>query len=476
MPVRVCNGFRWGFRVVAMLASFAAPAAAQTVSLPAADATLRGGSYANTNFGSDYLATRASNDESYERRALLKFDTHNTIPAGSNIASATLTLTVRGGNDDTRRVAAYCVPSSFDEFVTTWRLRKAGLYWSAPGGDLGHQHAIANVTNVAGSKVTYDISQVVREAMQTSSRYTRVMLIDLDGDARSSYKEYYSNEATTASQRPQLVVTYGTTTAPPPQPPPPPPPPPVTGTGTTLRVLQWNIAQGHATNGASNIDLVVDWVVKMKPDVISFNEIMHYASASSDHVKIIADKLRARTGQTWSYKWVQKWGAASGEGEAIMSRLPLESVGTYLLSYDRAVTQATIVVNGRLVNVFSTHLDANNSSYRMAEIRELKPWAGAFAQQRIVMGDFNSWPGTAEISEMTKDYRDAWAEAQKANTDVAYAANPDGNTRRARIDFVFYSTGATALALKGAQVYDTRDSAGVRPSDHNPLVATFEVR
>jgi hypothetical protein len=41
---------------------------------------------------------------------------------------------------------------------------------------------------------------------------------------------------------------------------------------------------------------------------------------------------------------------------------------------------------------------------------------------------------------------------------------------------VWYSTGATALVLTKAQVFDTRDASGNRPSDHNPLVATFEVK
>jgi endonuclease/exonuclease/phosphatase family metal-dependent hydrolase len=471
MPVRVCKGFGWaGLRVAAMLAAFAVSAAAQSVSLPAADATLRGGAYDDMNFGAGDLETKASTDASAVRRAILKFDTHTTIPAGSPINSATLTLTVKGGSVSGRHLAVYCVPSSFDEFQTTWRLRKGSLYWTTPGGDVGHQHGAVAVTNVGGSKVNIDVTAITREAMQTSSRYTRVMLVDIDGTATASFMAYYSNEAS-STLRPKLVVNYGPgSIVIDPTPPPPPPP------STTLKVLQWNIAQGWGTDGKSNIDRVVDWVVKMDPDVISFNEIMHYASASADHVKIIADKLKARTGDSWSYKWVQKGGATSGEGEAVMSRLPFASTAFNLLPFTRSAAEAMVIVNGRTINVVSTHLDASNSSYRMAEIRDLKPWFAAFAQQRIIMGDFNSWPGTAEIYEMTKDYYDAWAQAVKAGTELAWASNPDGNTRRSRIDFVFYSTGATSLVLKKAQVWYTYDASGHRPSDHNPLVATFEVR
>jgi endonuclease/exonuclease/phosphatase family metal-dependent hydrolase len=98
-----------------------------------------------------------------------------------------------------------------------------------------------------------------------------------------------------------------------------------------------------------------------------------------------------------------------------------------------------------------------------------------YAEQRIVAGDFNGWPGTAEINEMLRTHYDGWAVARTDGTAVAYPSNPDGNTRNSRIDFVFHSRGASALQVTRAQVYDTRDSSGHRPSDHNPLMVTYRV-
>src|SRR4051794_8898046 len=62
---------------------FATAAGAQTITLAESNATtLRGGSYASTNFSDEkVLETRASSDSPYVRRALMKFDTHTTIPA-----------------------------------------------------------------------------------------------------------------------------------------------------------------------------------------------------------------------------------------------------------------------------------------------------------------------------------------------------------------------------------------------------------
>jgi hypothetical protein len=52
------------------------------------------------------------------------------------------------------------------------------------------------------------------------------------------------------------------------------------------------------------------------------------------------------------------------------------------------------------VNVFTTHLDAESSGRRATQMRELNSWAGTFAEQRIIVGDFNAWPGAWEISNM----------------------------------------------------------------------------
>src|SRR5687767_15750408 len=70
-------------------------------------ATVRGGSYANTNLSS-ILETRSSTELEYLRRALLRFDTQNTIPDSAPVTKAVMTVTVKGGSGDaTRRIAVY---------------------------------------------------------------------------------------------------------------------------------------------------------------------------------------------------------------------------------------------------------------------------------------------------------------------------------------------------------------------------------
>jgi endonuclease/exonuclease/phosphatase family metal-dependent hydrolase len=431
------------------------------------DTVLRSGAYASTNYGSQVLLTRRSNDPDWERRTLLAFDTQ-AIPRGTSITSATLTLTVRSALGTTMRpIKAFRVTQSFQEAEATWMQREASSNWTTAGGTLAEEYGSALAGSVVGSRVVIDLTTLVQRTVNGDfdSADARVLLVDGGADAKESYREYYPSEDAALANHPTLTIVLAGG-----PPPPPPPPPPVVD---TIKVLQWNVAQGYGTDGTSNIDRIVAFIVQQRPDVISFNEIM--IRSNSNHPQRIADKLTAQTGEPWTYHWVQKSGAATGEGECVMTRLTIEDRDDYLLTVSRSVAMIRVSLNGRILNVFSTHLDHQSSGTRVAQVRQLVLWAGTQVEQRIVVGDFNGWPGTNENKEMLKTHYDGWVAAKAAGTALSFPGNPDGNTRNTRIDYVFYSKGATALSVIGAQVFDTRDAAGHRPSDHNPLIVTLRV-
>lgn len=464
-------------RVVAgaMIAGGASVASAQTTvtlnqpKTHVVSATIRGGTYANKN-DQALLATRSSDNLEYERHALLKFDTHNTIPAGSAVTSAKLTVTVKGGSADaTRMVGAYQVTTSWTETEVTWKNRRSSQYWSKSGGDLGTRIAVQTVSNVAGTRVTFDVTALVKSAVSGalgSSRYTRIALIDEDASTSASYREYFLPTDSNTAVRPVLTVTYGgsTTTA---------TPTPSTSS-TTLRVLQWNTHHGGiGTDGVYNPDRLAKKAASFRPDVVSFNEIEHY---SIDQPALYASLMQKYTGQKWYYKFTSGAGTQSGLGNMIMSRFPFDATDIQVFSHNRAGVEATIHVNGRAIHVTSTHLDANSTSYRLQEIGELTAWERTIAEQRIVCGDFNAYPGSSENSTMKQSYYDTWAEAQADGTAVAYPGNTAGNTRHSRIDYIYQSHGASALHLKSSQVFDVRDANGVMPSDHRPVMSVFTVK
>jgi endonuclease/exonuclease/phosphatase family metal-dependent hydrolase len=148
------------------------------------------------------------------------------------------------------------------------------------------------------------------------------------------------------------------------------------------------------------------------------------------------------------------------------------SASSTLLSYGRGVAQIGIVVNGRNVNLFSTHIEWVNASWRPIQIAEAVRWLQNFSEPRIMMGDFNSWPATNDYYIAATPYQDEWVAALSAGTATSY--NGTGATHGdSRFDYVFYSRVAV-LSLKSVNVPDTRVN-GVWPSDHSPVVAVFRV-
>jgi endonuclease/exonuclease/phosphatase family metal-dependent hydrolase len=469
----------------AALAATGLPVAAQTtvtLNTPRSQvvyATLRGGSYANKNFGT-ILESRRGSDMSYERRPMVKFDTQNYIPAGSSVTSAILTMTVSGADKGlTRHVAAYQVTNSWTETQTTWNLRRTSQPWRTKGGDLGTKLATALVTDSVGSKVVFDVTPLVKAAVAGqlgSSRYTRIMLIDLDAPTNLSWRSYYTPDDPNVANRPTLVVTYGGGSSPTPTPDPTP-----TSTGTALKVLEYNVHHnGIGTDGKNDPNRIADWVAKINPDIVSLVEVESWNGYySGDGVALYKTLLESRTGHTWYTLDIQKYGDWTSEGQrnAILSKYPLNS--TYRHEYSvgdpRTIGGVSITVNGRTINFMSTHWDWQVASARRTQASETVPYASGFSEDRIILGDFNATPGATEINTMTNGYVDAWVKAVSLGVDKSAPDNPDGNTRNGRIDYVFYSKSAKHLALTRAEVVDTRDSNGHMPSDHRPLLATFTV-
>ena len=112
---------------------------------------------------------------------------------------------------------------------------------------------------------------------------------------------------------------------------------------------------------------MANWIAQIKPDLVSLNEVLKYSS--NNQPQILIDTLKARTGQTWYYHWVQISELSSGIGVAVLPRFPLGDTAFHLLSYNRFAALVPVTANGRTVNFVSTHLDHQYSSERSPRSR-----------------------------------------------------------------------------------------------------------
>ena len=159
----------------AALAAIPAAAGAQTIVLnvpdsQVVDTTIRNGPYATYNHNSATLLTRSSTVPDWERRAILSFNAAS-VPSGTLVRSATLTLTLKSGLGTAgalRTVAVRRLASPFVESQATWLVRQTGTAWTTPGGDGAETVTTSEVTNVAGSKITFDLTPLVQQAVNGS--------------------------------------------------------------------------------------------------------------------------------------------------------------------------------------------------------------------------------------------------------------------------------------------------------------------
>jgi endonuclease/exonuclease/phosphatase family metal-dependent hydrolase/regulation of enolase protein 1 (concanavalin A-like superfamily) len=236
--------------------------------------------------------------------------------------------------------------------------------------------------------------------------------------------------------------------------------------GSTLRLLHWNVHHLIGTDGVYDPNRIASWIGQMQPDIISLNEIDHAGQAD-----VMTNAVKAATGRHW-------YATYSGWGNLILSRLPMHasSVCAFNPGAGRLAAHMSTTVNGRALNIWSAHLAVDSASARLSEVSKLQACAGAWAEARIVAGDYNMQQSSSEYHAMASGYVDAWAAARSAGTTINYSGNCDGCTRNSRIDYVFSSKGASFLTVKSAQMIDTRDHRGHMPSDHKPLIVTYTVR
>jgi endonuclease/exonuclease/phosphatase family metal-dependent hydrolase len=334
----------------------------------------------------------------------------------------------------------------------------------------------------------------------------RPLLGDVDGDGRADITvfrdptgKWYSLTAASGYSTARAVeLTYGgrgdlpvvanrfrntrraATTTPVTTPTPAPAPTP-TVSGVTLRVLQWNIHHGgFGTDGVYSPDRVATWAASFKPDVITFNEIEKYTSwGNQDQPEVYKALLQQKTGKTWYYVFAQEYGnwSANGKGNLILSTYPIAASERYELVHnaDRSIALAQITVNSRNITLMSTHLDPYDASLRLTQATEVTGWAAPQPENRIITGDMNAWPDQSSIAHFRSLYHDSWAVAAANGAAIAFSGN-SGETKNGRIDYIFYSKSSANLQVVSSQVYDTRDSAGVTPSDHRPVLTTFVVK
>lgn len=257
-------------------------------------------------------------------------------------------------------------------------------------------------------------------------------------------------------------------------------PPP---SATTLRVMTFNIHAGHG-----DLQRTAGVIRDARPDVVALQEVDAHWGERSGFLDQVSE-LAAATGMEARFGPIYRLPGATPDapvreyGVAILSRRPIATWQNHAIT--RLSTQGdepplpmpgflqvTVVVDGRGVDVFSTHLDFRpDADVRRAQVADMLAVLVRGSRPAILLGDLNAGPDADELRPLFRRLDDAWLKATALEAGTEAPAAHGGPTYPAdapnqRIDYVLVSPGLRVLS---ARVVPTN------ASDHLPVVVDLEI-
>ncbi len=244
--------------------------------------------------------------------------------------------------------------------------------------------------------------------------------------------------------------------------------------GVRLRVAAYNIAHArgnksgllHELGRMKNLRGIADLLIDQKVDIACFEEISSrdLRAGFRDQPEYLAKKL-GFAHRVYGENVSELKGILATQGNAVISRFPILSHRNHPLyrmdqkQEQRGCLEVLIDLgNGRKVRVFVTHLSlkAEESTRQIEEI-----WALIEKSEEpvILVGDFNSRPGSARIKWLKQRMTDT-----TSNLNTTYLNKPD-----VKIDYHFIKG-----AITGGTAWITGFDEGY--SDHGCLINDYLVR
>ncbi|HVF72773.1 MAG TPA: endonuclease/exonuclease/phosphatase family protein [Chthoniobacterales bacterium] len=184
--------------------------------------------------------------------------------------------------------------------------------------------------------------------------------------------------------------------------------------GERLRVATYNVRGCRGMDGQRSEQRIAEVIAALDVDVIGLQEldVNRARSAGVDQAAVIAEHLG------WHrYFHPAMVMAEEHYGDAILSRYPmrlrqakvLPSVTTRLCPESRAALWAEIETSRGTLHVINTHLGLGRRERLMqAELLAGPEWLESRDENQplVLMGDFNTFPGSAVFRVLTRELRD----------------------------------------------------------------------
>lgn len=239
------------------------------------------------------------------------------------------------------------------------------------------------------------------------------------------------------------------------------------GVCTMIRIMTYNICNAHGVNIAGEVQpqdvpAIAQVIREAGADIVGLNEVdLHTCRHGRD--RDLAGELGAALGLQVAFGRAISMEGGGEYGNTLLSRWPMEkvtvtpvSLGTDDGEENRSVLTAEVATPEGRLRVMCTHLSWMHERLRGSAAKVL---AGQLSGDlpTVLMGDFNTVPGTEPLQILTAVLRDNGAEDPGLRTFPSYAPER-------KIDYILSSP-----ELRLVHVGTRRALA----SDHLPLLAVM---
>ncbi|MEG3788535.1 glycoside hydrolase family 3 C-terminal domain-containing protein [Lysobacter sp. CCNWLW3] len=217
---------------------------------------------------------------------------------------------------------------------------------------------------------------------------------------------------------------------------------------------------------------------RLRPDVIALQEVLQHENLPNQ-AQSLADALGYRA----YFVSVDAADAPRRYGNAILTRRPVLALEWRPLQPAddyRNVAHARIVLDGRVVNVYATHLHykPEGGAIRKRQIDDLLAYVDATSDgaPSIVAGDFNAPEHAPEFARFGRRFHNAYGVLHPGIADDAREHSTLNLNQYAplRIDHVYYEPAAFA-ASQAEILFRRADADGVWASDHYGMHARLRL-
>ncbi|MBA3544126.1 MAG: endonuclease/exonuclease/phosphatase family protein [Chthoniobacterales bacterium] len=242
----------------------------------------------------------------------------------------------------------------------------------------------------------------------------------------------------------------------------------------TIRVATYNVHGCVGTDGERSETRIAEVIAALEVDIVGLQELdlSRARSAGIDQAGVIAEQLG----------WHRHFHAAMRQGEehyghAILSRHPLElrravclpGVAPFFCREERAAIGMDVATDSGVIHVINTHLGLGLRERRLqAELLTSADWIdhAEGGAPLILLGDFNSLPGSRPHRTFSRSLRDVRALVEPRR---GWRTFPTAFPVFA-VDHIFVNA-----ALHPLSVNVHRSALSRVASDHFPLVAELTI-